>query len=161
MRIYIPATARDLVAATLSPRLVHAVTPVLARELDGESQEYLESVAFDAATDDSLELIAAALPEDAGLPVRRVVIAADVDDAAVAAADDELVTAVELREAVGWDRVVSIHVDHELSEPVLRTAIAHPDSAEAADAAGEAKLLWFDVSERVDLAVELGVAARA
>ena len=51
MRIYIPATNRDLLSAPIEPRVVHAVTRALEHALGPEDPEVVEAVAMNAAAD--------------------------------------------------------------------------------------------------------------
>lgn len=149
MRVYLPATATDLVARELRPAVVHAVTPALRGELPGEDTETLELVAFLAAADDSVRLIA-----DRAAPPRRVVLAADVPDTALAAASPDALETVRIpRDPIPWDAVVSIHVDEP--DAAAQVAAAAAGDEGAFDALGERDLLWFDVTEREAVAASL------
>ena len=147
MRIYLPATAADLSAPWISPRTAHAATPSLAAALPGEDRESLEASACLCAADASLVRLAD----------RRVVIAADVDEAKASelpVSEDVLPGTVEVTAPVAWEAVAALLVD----EPAARTDVrrARTGDEEAFERAAEADLLWFDATERAVLADELG-----
>lgn len=149
MRVYLPATSADLASPEgLLPRWAHAVTPGLRAAAPEEDDEGWEMMAMLAAADASVELLGA----DDSLP-RRLVIVADVPDAAVEGADpddpDQLPTAVHVTRPVAWADVVSLHVDEDAAADDV-TAAAAGDAA-ALDRAAERDLLWYDVSELPDL----------
>lgn len=177
MRIYIPATVSDLGCEEISPRIVHAATPAQAQEVGDEEREYLEAVATNAAADDSLLRIMHA--HDAGQkPVlRRLVIAADADESELVGVDsaaaeglffdgdtpaDQLPSALAMINPASWKDVVSFHLDAFEAEANVRAAISGENDSSSAQAAfdrlGEEDLLWYDVSERLTVAVELGAA---
>lgn len=173
MRIYLPATPADVAMSVLSGRVVHAATEALAREVNDEDRDYLEAIAFNAAADDSLRVVAAlfagkadsrfgvVLPERGGLRPRRVVIAAEVAPEKcrdLAQPEEYLPTALGLSEELSWDDVVSIHVDGADMEAYV---LAGPDDEAAFEVLAEEDLLWYDVSERLELAFELGAAVQA
>ncbi len=148
MRVYLPAVAADL-TEELRPPLVHAVTPAVRAEFPGEDEETLELIAFLAAADDSVRLVA-----ERGAPPRRVVLAADVPDARLTpGGEDELATVLVPDGPVPWDSVVSIHVDGP--DAAARVTAAAAGDAEALDALGEEDLLWFDVTERDAVVAQL------
>lgn len=154
MRIYLPATTADLSSPEgLLARWAHAVTPALRAALPEEDEEGWEMAAMLAAADASVELLAA----DDSLP-RRLVVAADVDDAAVRVPDrrdeDRLPTAVEVTRPVSWADVVSLHIDEDAAaEDVAAAAVG---DAAALERAAERDLLWYDVTELADLRRQLG-----
>lgn len=155
MRIYLPATAADLTAPRISPRTAHAATPALAAALLDEDEEGLEASASLCAADASLMLLAA--PGAGALADRRVVVAADVDSSEVSellASGDVLPGTVELRTPVAWESVAALLVDDAEAEADVRAARTGDEGA--FERAAEADLLWFDVSEREQLAAELG-----
>ncbi|MCI1675041.1 MAG: hypothetical protein LKJ57_02420 [Ancrocorticia sp.] len=157
MRIFIPAVARDLVAASLSARRVHTVTPALAAMFAGEDPEVLDAVAMNAAADDSLRLLAQYVADGRTPVYRRLVIAADVPAAEVAAEPHaELPTAMRTLHAVPWDAVVSMHVDDSDAEADVAAAAAGDDAA--FERATDADLMWYDVAERHDLGIALAGA---
>lgn len=156
MRIYLPATAADLRADTISPRPAHAPTPALARALPEEDQEGLEVSASLCAADASLVLLAE--PGAAGLADRRIVVAADVEPEAVhelAPGGDVLPGTVKVTTEVPWDQVAAVLVDEAAVEPDVRAARLGDE--EAFERTAQADLLWFDVTEKQALAAELGV----
>lgn len=144
MRLYLPATLRDLDRPDgLRPATAHAVTPALAAALDEDDEETLEFAALLAAADASVALLAA----DRTAPRRRVVVVADLPDVRpVPRDDDDDPSAVVPPSAVRWHDVVSLHVDEVQAEADVDAA-ARGD-VEALDRASERDLLWFDVSER-------------
>ncbi|MCK6212048.1 hypothetical protein KZX45_16010 [Georgenia sp. EYE_87] len=153
MRLYLPATATDLHdPAGIAPRWGHAVTPALRAELPDEDEEGLEMTATLAAADESVRLIAA----DGSVP-RRVVVVADVADAAVQVpevlGEEQLPTAVELVSTVPWGDVVALHVDEPEAADDVRAAASGDD--DALERAAERDLLWYDVVELADLRAEL------
>lgn len=149
MRIYLPATLLDLAPTVaggrlaLGPRRAHAVTPALRALFPDDEDEGLEYAAQLAAADDSLDLIG----RTPSAPQRRLVLAADVDDAAVSiAVDPEAApSAVEIASEVPWDAIVCGHVDEPAAEPDVAAALTGDDAAvEHLDAHD---LLWYDASE--------------
>lgn len=148
MRVYVPATAHDLSRPELRPARVHAVTPAVRAELPGEDEETLELVAFLAAADDSVRLLAGQ-----GAPPRRVVLAADLPGSRLRpGGEDELETVMVPVGDLAWDVVKSIHVDE--ADASAQVAAAAAGDEEAFDALGERDLLWFDVTERAAVAAE-------
>lgn len=155
MRIYIPATSTDLRAEHLSSRQAHAATPTLAQALPQEDEEGLELSASLCAADASLLLLA--VPGAEALPSRRIVVAADVDSENVKelpVGEEVLPGTVRLEAPIPWDEVVALLVDEAAAEADV--SAARQGDAEAFERAAEADLLWFDVSEREQLAAELG-----
>ena len=151
MRIYLPATVSELADSRgLGPRVVHAVTTGLRAALPDEDEEGLEFSAQLLAADDSFDLLA-----DRGDVPRRVVVAADVPDDALAplGGDDAVPSAVRLLEAVTWDDVACAHIDEPAAEADARAAITGDE--EAAERLVERDLLWYDVSELAGLARSL------
>lgn len=148
MRIYLPATSADLTAADgISARTAHAVTAALRAASPG-SEEELELPAFLDAADASLARLTA---DD--VPV-RVVVSADVA-AAPAVEADGVLTAVEAPD-VPWSAVVSIHVDDpddEEAAGLVRAAVAGDE--DAVEAVADLDMLWYDASERAELAARL------
>lgn len=170
MRVYLPATAPVLhrlretgeLAAADSPALTaHAVTPAL-REWYAESDlEELEQAAFYDAERGSLRLLA----DDPGAVRRRVVIAADVPDSAVARSgvSDEDRSVVTVHGAVALAAVASVHVDDVDAVSDVTAAIGalpaagrgDEDAQFVVDGAEGHDLLWYDVTELDDLVVDL------
>lgn len=158
MRIYLPATVRDLDPTRLAAptlRRVHAVTAALRQALPEEDLEGLELAAQLAAADDSLDLLVA----DLQAPAARCVITAEVPDAAVHKLDavhdledddDAALSMVELRGGVRWDQVQCAHVDEPAAAQDLLAARRGDQAAWAR--AEDHDLLWYDVTELADLA---------
>ena len=156
MRVYVPATAADLRAAQVSARLAHAATRTLAEALPEEDEEGLEVSASLCAADSSLMLLA--VPGAEALPSRRVVVAADVDGASVeelVVGEDVLPGTIRLEAPVPWESVAALLVDEATAEGDVGAARRGDEAA--FERAAEADLLWFDVCEREQVAVELGV----
>ncbi len=160
MRVYLPTTLSALQALQQkgfsAPVPAHAVTPEL-REwyADGDADE-LEYAAADEAAEASLRLLAA----DPGAVRRRVVVAADVPDAAVrVVGGDASRSAVVVGVDVARGDVASLHIDDGVATPdVARAADAVPaadggddDARFAVDGAAGHELLWYDVSELDDV----------
>ena len=135
MRIYLPATLPRLAAALDAGHfeldVAYAVTPAL-REwyIEGDIDE-LEYAAAAAAARASLHLLADASSAD--LSARRVVVAADVPDAAARPAPDLGRAAVRLGAPVQMSQVVSAHVDEANARDDVRRAVAALEAAEAGD----------------------------
>jgi len=127
-RIYLPLSAarlRELASSRVlgpAPLPAHGVTgSIRAGDPNGE-QEGWEYVALGEAAEAS----AASLPPGER---RRVVVAADVDDSWVTAADvDGVASAVTVSQPVPMQRIASFHVDEK-------------------DVADDDELLWYDVTE--------------
>ncbi|MFA1539782.1 DUF6912 family protein [Actinomadura monticuli] len=179
MRVYLPSTltllagvhaAREIGPAPLA---AHAVTPALREWYAGGDLEELEYAALSAAARASLRLLAA----DPSAPRRRVVLAAEVPDAAVAWAPGDTGPAVrggttpharsafgggngdralvELSAAVPWKKIASGHVDDPDAVPdvtaaalALAAADAGDDDARfTVDGAEGHELLWYATQE--------------
>lgn len=149
MRIYLPVTLVELQLdpdVVLTPRVVHAVTSALRSHWPDEDEEGWEYAAQAAAADASLVLLAGG----AQAPALRVLVAADVDDAAVRELDDpEVPSAIELVQPVDLTRVVSVHVDEPAAAADVARAAAGDESA--IERLDERDLLWYDVSEIADI----------
>lgn len=150
MRIYIPAVIADLGEPSISSRVAHAVTPALQKEFPDDEDELLEAVAMNAAADDSLRRISLRLAESMNdVPLRCVVVAEMADFVLDVPPLEALPTAVQLRAAVPWEQVESIHVDDLDAESDVAAA-AHGDEA-AFERTADDELMWYDVAERRDL----------
>lgn len=166
MRVYLPATlpllADWLAAGEVRARAARAVTPALREWYAGGDDEELEHSALLEAATDALAL----LGDDPAAPRRRLVLAADVPDAAArppgGALDDEPPSRVSLPEPVPLGAVVSAHCDEEDAAPVVAAAVdalpaalaGDEDARLAVDDADDGDLLWFDASELTDLAAQ-------
>ncbi len=123
MRVYLATTmtglAKLLADGSVEVPVAHAVTPAL-REwyVEGDAEE-LEYAALTNAARASLHQLAA----DPAAPPRRVVLAADVADAAARPAPDVDRAAVRLAGPVALRDVVSAHVDDaDAADDVRRAA---------------------------------------
>ncbi|HEX3897774.1 MAG TPA: hypothetical protein VHW74_01270 [Mycobacteriales bacterium] len=159
MRVYLPATVpllRDWLAVGVATPvgLAFGVTPSLRewyREGDIDELEHAASLLAAVA---SLELLA----DDPSAPRRRVVLAADVDDAGVVP-DLEERGALRLRDGVPSARWASALLDDDDAVPVVSGAVTLlRDASAGADdvdfALGEAEaadLGWYAVQELSDL----------
>jgi len=159
MRVYLPTTLDGLAAASAAgsfpgPAPANAVTGAVREWYVSGDLEELEYAAFTEAAEASLRLLAA------GGPARRVVVAADVPDAAVhPRPGDRFRSAVEVGEPVPLRAVASVHVDEPEAADVVRAALAalvaadagDDDARFALDEAEATELLWYDVTEIPDL----------
>lgn len=133
MRVYLPATIdmlRDLVASgefTPVNGTGFALTPALRESYTSGSTDELEYVAQLDAARASLRLIAAG---EAG-PPRRVVIAADAEDAQLRPDLDHAV--VRLPSPVPMSAIAAVHVDAEAAEDAVRAAAKVIDAADLGD----------------------------
>lgn len=162
MRVYLPATTNVLRTLMAEGRLPEpqrgfAVTPGL-REFYATSEaeadlEELEYAALLSAARSSLRL----LDVDPGAHRRRVVVAADVPDAAVQPIDDPDAERGEVRvEApVTLAEVASVHVDGAEAEDDVRAAVGvvleadlgSDDAQFVVDQAEGHELAWFATQE--------------
>jgi hypothetical protein len=136
VRIYLPSTVsrvRQALAAGSVPVLSgvgFAVTPPLKLEYPDWSEEDLEYLAMQDASRASLRLLAAAGADE---PSLRVVIAVDVEDAAVTPRPEADRAVVAVRGAVDWSAVVAVHVDGADASAAVREATAVIDAADLGD----------------------------
>jgi hypothetical protein len=170
MQVYIPATLAMLqrLVADGSLRPVNgtafALTPALREAYAEGDDEELAEVALSEAALASLRLLAidadeaeaAEDGEDSGkpgaakLPLRRAVLAAEVDEASEATFRPDLDDAVvRLGGSVSIDQVVAAYVDNADAEPLVAAAIEVIDAADLGDE--DADLLVGDAQDR-DLA---------
>ena len=138
MRVYLPSTlprlARDLQAGEIEPVAAYAVTPALREAYASGDTEELEYVALLAAARASLALLA----DDPQAPPRRVVLAAEVPDAAAIAAEHP--AAVAVAGPIPVTKLASAHVDDAEAIQDVAKAVAALPAAEAGDPDAE-----FDV----------------
>ena len=157
MRVSLPLTLTGLAELHATdplgpaPLAAHAVTEHLRRETPIGDDEELEYAVLMAAAFDSLIAL-----DSAGAPPRRVVVAAEVDDADVQVGEDE--TAVQVLVGVPLARCQAVHVDDPGAEPDVRAALAQLPAALAGDgpalgavALTDHELLWFATQEIADL----------
>lgn len=162
MRVYVPATLpvlRRLVAeGVLDPvgGTAFALTPTLREAYLGDDPEELEYVAMRDAARASLRLLAVELVDEQGGEAgwaRRVVVAADTDDAVPRPDLDDAV--VRVSGSIPMSAVAAVHVDDPDAEHAVRQAAASVDAADLGDPdaeflLGEAEdheLAWYDPSE--------------
>jgi hypothetical protein len=104
---------------------------------------------MNAATDESLRVLAALAASGETVYPLRVVIAAEIEEKKTAhiEGDDILPTALQLVEPVGWEDVVSFHVDDAEAANDVVLAIGG-DAAALERVTDDEDLMWFDVEER-------------
>jgi len=137
--VYIPATLamlRQLVAdGSLWPvnGTAFAVTPTLREAYAEGDDEELADVAQREAALASLRLLAAAKAEgaDQTLPLRRAVLAVEIDDVKFRPDLDDAV--VRLGAPVAIEQVVAAYVDNADAEPAVSKAIEVIDVADLGD----------------------------
>ena len=149
-RVYIPATLQIL-QQLVSDRELHprsgtafAVTPTLREAYAEGDDDELAEVALREAALASLRLLGG---DDSGLPRRRAVLVADVDDAQPRPDLDDAV--VRLADPVAFDRVICAHVDNAAAEDAVAAAI---DAIDAADLGDEDAELTVGDAQDHDLA---------
>jgi uncharacterized protein DUF6912 len=166
MRVYVPATLgmlRRLVGdGVLHPigGTAFALTPALRESYLGDDSEELEYVAMRDAARASLRLLAVELVDEPGGEPggesawpRRVVVAADTDDAVARPDLDD--AAVRVAGSIPMSSVAAVHVDDPEAEDAVRQAAASVDAADLGDPdaeflLGEAEdheLAWYDPTE--------------
>jgi len=128
-----------------APLRAHAVTPALRESYaDGDTEE-LEYVALTAAALDSLRRLAGGTG-----PMRRVVVVAEVPDAAVTPTG-ETRSSVTVGAVVPLTEVASVHLDDEANaDRVGAAAVAvggGDETAEAVEDAQAEELMWFATQE--------------
>jgi hypothetical protein len=134
-----------------APITAFAVTPGLREWYLDDDFESLEYAAMLEAARASLRLIVA----DPAAVWRRVVIAAELPDAVVAARDELGVGVVHVADPVSLQQVVSVHVDDDDAEPAIRAATAvidaadlgDPDASDTLDDAEAFELAWYASQE--------------
>ncbi|MFL6129146.1 MAG: DUF6912 family protein [Mycobacteriales bacterium] len=156
MRVYLPATStvlRELVdTGRLGPPLTaFAVTPDLREWYrDGDLDE-LEYAALLEAARGSLRL----LDEDPTAARRRVVVAAEVPEEAVAARPDLDRAVVRVTVPVPMSMIAAVHLDGREAEPAVRAAadavleadLGSDDAKFLLDEAEGHELLWYATQE--------------
>ena len=138
IQVYIPATLAMLQRLVADGSLwpvngtAFAVTPTLREAYAEGDDDELADVALREASLASLRLLAADVPGDnAALPPRRAVLAAEVDDAKYRPDLDDAV--VRLGASVTIDQVVAAYVDNAAAEPDVTRAIEVIDAADLGD----------------------------
>ncbi|MCM2428149.1 DUF6912 family protein [Streptomyces sp. RKAG337] len=162
MRVYIPTTLSGLAEAHKAGELgpapldAYAVTPSLREWYVSDDIEELEYAALTRAAQASLRQLAV----NPGAPRRRIVLAVDVPDAAVAFDPDRGLDAAALGEVrlaavVSMTDAAAVHLDATDAEPdvtaaalALGAADAGDDDAQfTVDGAEDHELLWFATQE--------------
>lgn len=165
MRVYLPTTFPALAAAVAAgsfgppPVLAYAVTPALREWYASGDSEELEFAAMVDAARECLRLLAV----DPGAPARRVVVAADVPDAAVSLASELHEAAVFLSSPLAFKDLASVLVDDPEAEADIRAAVAAVPAADAGDAdagfvvdgAEDHDLHWYATQEIAALLADI------
>ncbi len=143
MRVYVPATLAMLaqLVADGSLRPVNgtafAVTPALREAYSEGDDEELADVALRDAALASLRLIGDFTGQHAaeGLPPRRVVLEADVEDTAdkVTLRPDLDDPVVRLPGEIALEQVIAAYVDNEAAETAVLAAVEVVDAADLGD----------------------------
>jgi hypothetical protein len=157
VRIYVPLTVPLLAALHTTGRIApapvaaHAVTPALRRAWADADDEEREYAVLMAAAYTSLTLIA-----DTGAEPRRIVVAADVDEALVETGEDE--TAVTVRAEIAIGQCTAVHIDDADAEGEVVLALGRLPEAKAGDGQAladvsltEHELMWFATQEIPEL----------
>ncbi|RAV31985.1 DUF6912 family protein [Corynebacterium heidelbergense] len=160
MRIYIPGTFDMLAvlhssgAMPVRSAVAFALTPAVREFYTGGDEEELAYTAFLDAARASLRLLSAGAEER--FPHRRVVLSADVDDAAITFAPEDGESVVRLDPPVlRAEQLAAIHVDDADAEADTRAAIEIVDAADLGDEDAEITLgnaednlmSWYDAKE--------------
>jgi hypothetical protein len=132
--VYIPATLAML-QRLVTDGCMHAVnatafavTPALREAYAHGDEEELADVALRDAALASLRLLAV---DEHGLPPRRAVLVAEIDETADATPRPDLDDAVvRLAGPIAVDQVVCAHVDNADAEPAVTAAMAVIDAAD-------------------------------
>ncbi|MFI5533544.1 DUF6912 family protein [Kitasatospora sp. NPDC051853] len=163
MRVYVPTTLAGLAAAhpggSLDQSVAYAVTPALREWYVSDDLEELEYAALNRAAQAALRLLA----EDADTPRRRVVVAVDVADSAVAPfpgdeyQDQASLGRIVLRGPLPLAKAAAVHADVADADVVadVAAAVAAVGAADGGDAdaqftvdgAEDHELLWFATQE--------------
>jgi hypothetical protein len=159
VRIYLPSTltaARTVLETHAVPAgTAFAVTPAVREWYSRSDADEMEYAMLLAAARACLRLLDA----DPAAPRRRLVFAADADEAAVRIRDDLDRGAVEVVRDIPWTSVRAIHVDEEHAQAAVAAAAAAVveadlggvDAAFVVDEAEGYDLLWFATQELAEL----------
>jgi hypothetical protein len=156
MRVYIPATLQMLHRLVADGELhpvngtAFAVTPTLREAYAEGDDDELAEVALRDAGLASLRLLGT---DESGLPPRRAVLVADVDDAKPRPDLDDAV--VRVSGPIPLERVICAHVDTAAAEQAVSTGVDAIDAADLGDedaelAVGDAQdhdLAWYAPQE--------------
>ncbi|MBB5624611.1 hypothetical protein BJ981_000310 [Sphaerisporangium krabiense] len=166
MRVYLPCTLPGLARAAATgevgpaPLTGYAVTPALIEWYVSGDTEELEYVALTDAARASLRMLAADRADGVEVPARRVVVAAEVPDAAVTAGVDlEDRSRVRVPVTVPLSAVAAVHVDDTEAVPDIESAVAAVFAADGGDddarfevdGAEAHELMWYATQEIPDL----------
>ncbi|MCU1659611.1 MAG: hypothetical protein JWO57_4267 [Pseudonocardiales bacterium] len=164
MRVYVASTTsglRELLDTGLlgpPPLTAFAVTPGLREWYVDDEVEELEYAAMLEAARASLRLLDA----DDSAARRRVVVAADVPDAAVTFRDDLDRGVVRVATAIGLADLASVHVDDQAAEAAVTAAaeaitaadLGDPAAQDVVDDAEGFELSWY-ANQEIDALLEL------
>lgn len=147
MRVYLPSTLTALPALLRDRRVAGgagcAVTPALREWYAAGADDVLEYSALQRAARQSLDLLA----DDVRAPRRRVVLAADVPDAAVHPVPGDEPAAVRIDAEIALSAVQAVHVDGEQAVPLVRAALVEPEDEMVQGDLEDADLLWYATQE--------------
>ncbi|MFJ8044958.1 DUF6912 family protein [Kitasatospora sp. NPDC096147] len=163
MRVYVPTTLAALAVAhpggALDQSVAYAVTPALREWYVSDDLEELEYAALNRAAEAALRLLAA----DPQAPRRRVVVAVDVADSAVAPfpgdeyQDQASLGRITLKGPLPLAKAAAVHADVADADVVAdvaaaASAIGAADGGDAdaqftVDGAEDHELLWFATQE--------------
>jgi hypothetical protein len=164
VRVYLPATSTLLHRLLADgefgppPLTAFAVTPLLREWYLDDDEEELEYAALRAAAVASLRLIDA----DPAALRRRVVVVAEVDDAAITVHDDLERGAVRVSLPVLLRDVASVHVDDTAAREIVAAAAASIIEADLGDEMAQERvddaegneLGWYATQELPSLLAE-------
>lgn len=151
MRVFLPATLADVQRLLADDQWMplggtgFALTAALREAYVSGDDEELAEIALRDAARASLRLLSA--HEDGELPVRRVVVVAERDDASPRPDLDDAV--VRISGPVSTAQVIAVHVDDGAAEPAVRAAAECIDAADLGDE--DAELVLGDAEDH-DLA---------
>lgn len=160
MRIYIPLTPQMLREDLLPTHDMYAVTQGLVDVADpsfGEDEH--EELARGLAARTSLHMCVRQWlqgVDDVALPLRRIVASADIDGEL----PERNMGQVSMDKPLGWDRVVSIHIDDDDAATEFGQMIVDDPPADSSDDAINEWLAtrydlfdmdWYDISELHDV----------
>ncbi|MGU3293595.1 DUF6912 family protein [Williamsia sp. M5A3_1d] len=153
MRVYLPATLAMLATIESSGRFdsvggtAFALTPALRESYTSGDDEELSEAAMREAARASLRLMAAEAdtrdPDAPVLPLRRVVVAADIEP--VTLRPDLDVAVVRIDPAVPRSAIASVHVDVAEAQTAVAAAVEVIDDADLGDE--DAELAIGDVDD--------------
>ena len=112
-----------------------AVTPTLREAYSEGDDDELADVALRDAALASLRLLGGDAAETGGLPARRAVLEADVEDdvAGITLRPDLDDAVVRLAGEIPFERVIAAYVDNAAAEPAVLAAVEVVDAADLGD----------------------------